>query len=124
LSALYARLAEWQSAARVGVVVVRRDGLESFVMTIDRIFIVFMASCGLILAGIVLLFPQSRDIGIPPYFWVLIPMAIFEAVAFARNRGAPGSVIAMETRLIGFVIAIVLMLVIPYLAGQPMLQII
>jgi hypothetical protein len=93
-------------------------------MTIDRIFIVFMTSCGLILTGLVLLFPQSRNLGIPPYFWVLIPMAIFEAVAFARNRGAPGSVIAMETRLIGFVIAIALMLLIPYLAGQPMLQII
>jgi hypothetical protein len=93
-------------------------------MTIDRIFIVFMALCGLILAGLVLLFPHSRDIGIPPYFWVLIPMAIFEVAAFARSRGAPGSVIAMETRLIGFVIAIALLLLIPYLAGQPMLQII
>ena len=93
-------------------------------MTIDRIFIVFMALCGLILAGLVLLFPQSRDIGISPYFWVLIPMAIFEVAAFARNRGAPGSVIGMETRLIGFVIAIALLLLIPYLAGQPMLQII
>ena len=92
-------------------------------MTIDRIFIVFMALCGLILAGLVLLFPHSRDIGIPPYFWVLIPMAIFEVAAFARSRGAPGSVIAMETRLIGFVIAIALMLVIPYLAGQPITRI-
>jgi hypothetical protein len=91
-------------------------------MTIDRIFMIFMASCGLILAGLVLLFPQSRDIGIPPYFWVLIPMAIFEVAAFARTRG--GSAIAMETRLIGFVIAIALLLLIPYLAGQPMLQII
>jgi hypothetical protein len=93
-------------------------------MTIDRIFIVFMTSCGLILAGLVMVFPQSRTFGVPPYFWVLIPMAIFEAIAFARNRGAPGSVIAMETRLIGFVIAVALLLVIPYLAGQPMLQII
>jgi hypothetical protein len=93
-------------------------------MTIDRIFIVFMTLCGLILAGLVLLFPQSRDVGIPPYFWVLIPMAIFEAVSFARSRGAPGSVIAMETRLIGLVIAIALLLLVPYLAGQPMLQII
>ena len=93
-------------------------------MTVDRIFIAFMTLCGLILAGHVLLFPQSRDFGIPPYFWVLIPMAVFEALTFARNRGAPGSVIAMETRLIGFVIAIALLLVIPYLAGQPMLQII
>ena len=93
-------------------------------MTIDRIFIVFMASCGLILAGIVMVFPQSQAFGVPPYFWVLMPMAIFEAIAFARNRGVPGSVIAMETRLIGFVIAIALLLLIPYLAGQPMLQII
>jgi hypothetical protein len=93
-------------------------------MTIDRMFIVFMTLWGLILAGLVMVFPQSRAFGIPPYFWVLIPMAIFEGIAFARNRGAPGPVIAMETRLIGFVIAIALLLVIPYLAGQPMLQII
>jgi hypothetical protein len=93
-------------------------------MTIARIFIVFMTSCGLILAGVVMVFPQSRAFGVPPYFWVLIPMAIFEAIAFARNRGAPGSVIAMETRLIGFVIAVALLLVIPYLVGQPMLQLI
>jgi hypothetical protein len=93
-------------------------------VTVDRIFIVFMTSCGLILAGLVLLFPRSRDLGVPPYFWVLIPMVIFEAAAFARARGARGSVIAMETRLIGFVIAIALMLVIPYLAGQPMIQLI
>ena len=82
-------------------------------MTIDRIFIVFMTLCGLILASLVMVFPQSRAFGIPPYFWVLIPMAIFEAIAFARNRGAPGPVIAMETRLIGFAVAIALMLLIP-----------
>ena len=89
-------------------------------MTIDRIFIVFMTACGLIIAGLVMFFPRSTDFFIPPYFWALIPMAIFEAIAFARNRGAPGPVIAMETRLIGFAVAIALMLVIPYLAGQPM----
>jgi hypothetical protein len=83
-----------------------------------------MTLCGLILAGLVLLFPRSRDFGIPPYFWVLIAMVLFEGIAFARNRGAPGTVIAVETRLIGFVIAIALLLVIPYLAGQPMLQLI
>ena len=67
-------------------------------------------------------FPESREFRIPPYFWVLIPMAIFGRIDLARNRGAPGSVIAMETRLIGFVIAIALMLVIPYLAGQPLVR--
>ncbi len=44
-------------------------------------------------------------------------MAIFEGIAFARNQGAPGTVIAMESRVIGFAVAITLMLVIPYLAG-------
>ena len=92
-------------------------------MTIDRLFIAFMTACGLIIAGLVMFFPQSQNFGIPPYFWVLIPMAIFEGVAFARNRGAPGPVITMETRLIGFVVAIALMLVIPYLAGQPLTRI-
>ena len=49
-------------------------------------------------------------------------MAIFEGVAFACNRGAPGTVITMESRMIGFVIAIALMLVIPYLAGLPLVR--
>ena len=89
-------------------------------MTIDRIFIALMTLCGLICAGLVMFFPRSRDFFIPPYFWVLVPMAVFEAIAFSHNRGAPGPVITMETRLIGFVVAIALMLVIPYLAGQPL----
>jgi hypothetical protein len=93
-------------------------------MTIDRIFIAFMMLCGLAAAGVLLLFPESKSFVVPPYFWVLIPMAIFEAIAFARTRGAPGSVITMWTRLIGFVIAIVLMMAIPYLMGQTAVQLI
>ena len=89
-------------------------------MTIDRLFIAFMTVCGLATAGILVFFPQSREFGIAPYFWVLIAMAIFEGVAFACNRGAPGTVITMGSRMIGFVIAIALMLVIPYLAGVPL----
>ena len=60
-------------------------------MTIDRLFIAFMTVCGLATAGILVFFPQSREFGIAPYFWVLIAMAIFEGVAFACNRGAPGT---------------------------------
>jgi hypothetical protein len=88
-------------------------------MLIDRIFLTFMIVCGLLAGGVLLFFPESRESRVPPYFWVLIPMAIFEAVAFVRGHGAPGTVITVWSRLIGFVIAIVLMLTIPYLAGQP-----
>jgi hypothetical protein len=89
-------------------------------MTIDRLFIAFMAVCGLATAAILVFFPQSREFAIAPYFWVLIAMAIFEGVAFACNRGAPGTIIAMESRVIGFMVAIALMLAIPYLAGVPL----
>jgi hypothetical protein len=89
-------------------------------MTIDRLFIAFMTLCGLATAGILVFFPQSREFRVAPYFWVLIAMAIFEGIAFARGQGAPGTVIAMESRVVGFVVAIALMLVIPYLAGLPL----
>ena len=55
----------------------------------------------------------------PPYFWVLLAMALFELAAYARGRGAPGTMVAIEMRLLGFVLAIVLMVVIPILAGSP-----
>ena len=67
-------------------------------MTIDRLFIAFMTVCGLATAGILVFFPRSREFGIAPYFWVLIAMAIFEGVAFACNRGAPGTIRRRSTR--------------------------
>jgi hypothetical protein len=79
-----------------------------------------MTVCGLLTAGVLVLVPQSREFRIAPYFWILIAMVLFEGIAFARNRGAPGTVITMESRMIGFVVAIALMLVIPYVAGVPL----
>jgi hypothetical protein len=91
-------------------------------MTIDRLFIAFMTVCGLVTAGVLVLVPQSREFRIAPYFWILIAMVLFEGIAFARDRGAPGTVITMESRVIGFVVAIALMLVIPYVAGVPLVR--
>ena len=39
-----------------------------------------------------------------------------------RRNGAPGTVITMESRVIGFVIAIALMLLVPYAAGLPLVR--
>jgi hypothetical protein len=50
---------------------------------------------------------------------VLIATALFELVAFARGRGAAGTVVAMEARLCGFALAIVLMVAIPIVTGSP-----
>ncbi len=78
-----------------------------------------MAVIGVAVGIILVAAPESRNFKLSPYFWVLIAMAIFELVAFARGRGAPGTVLAVEARLLGFVLAIVLMVVIPILAGSP-----
>ena len=86
---------------------------------INRIFLGFMIAAGLV-AGLVLVArPELRDFRISPYFWILIAMALFEFAAFARGRGAPGTTIAMEIRLLGFVLAVVLMVAIPVVAGSP-----
>ena len=84
-------------------------------MSIDRIFIVFAVALGLIVATVVVFVPASRDIGLSPYFWVLIAMGLFEMAAYSRGGGAP--VITVQTRLVGFGIALALTFLIPMWAG-------
>lgn len=86
-------------------------------MTVDRVFIGFMIVVGIAVGVIVALRPEVREFRVSPYFWVLIAMVLFEVLNFARGRGAPGTTIAMEARILGFVLAIVLMVVIPTLVG-------
>src|SRR3977135_4733353 len=88
-------------------------------MTINHIFLAFMALVGAATGIILVVAPQSRDFRVSPYFWVLIAMAIFELAAFVRGRSAPGTVVAMEARLCGFVLALVLMVGTPILSGSP-----
>ena len=85
---------------------------------INRIFLGFMIMAGLA-AGLVLVArPDLRDFRVSPYFWILIAMALFELAAFARGRGAPGTMIAIEIPLLGFVLGVVLMVAIPIFAGS------
>ena len=86
---------------------------------INRIFLGFMIVAGLAAGAALVARPELREFRISPYFWILIAMALFEFAAFARGRGAPGTMIAMEIRLLGFVLAVVLMVAIPVVAGSP-----
>ena len=88
-------------------------------MTINRIFLAFMGLVGAAVGIILVLVPESRDFWVPPYFWGLIVMAVFEFVAFARRGGAPGTVVTMDARLGGFLLAVVLMVAIPMVSGSP-----
>jgi len=86
---------------------------------INRFFLGFMIVAGLAAGALLVAKPELRDFRISPYFWLLIAMALFEFAAFARGRGAPGTTIAMEIRLLGFVLAVVLMVAVPVIAGSP-----
>ena len=88
-------------------------------MTINHLFLGCMVALGIAIGAVLVVKPELRDLGVPPYFWVLIAMALFELAAFARGRGAPSTTIAMEMRLLGFVLAVVLMVAIPIVAGLP-----
>jgi hypothetical protein len=90
------------------------------VTNINRIFFVFAFLIGIAAGGIIVLVPQSRTIGLPPYFWVLIAFALFEGVAHFRRGAAAGPPISMPTRLIGFAVALALMVFIPMAAGIEM----
>jgi hypothetical protein len=88
-------------------------------MDISRIFIAYAVVVGLIVGGVIVAYPQSRDFTIAPYFWVLIAFGVFELAAFARAKTS-GPPITAQTRIIGFVISIALMIVIPVAAGMPL----
>jgi hypothetical protein len=86
-------------------------------MSIDRILVGWMVVVGIAVGAILVVLPQAREFRIPPYFWVLAAVGLFDLATFARGRGAPGTMAGMDARLLGFVIAIVLMVGIPMLFG-------
>jgi hypothetical protein len=88
-------------------------------VTIDHVFIAFMGAVGIAAGAILIAAPEAAELRVPPYFWVLIAMAAFELVVFSIWRGVPGRMVSNGARLLGFVLATVIMVVLPTLAGSP-----
>jgi hypothetical protein len=88
-------------------------------MTTDHIFLGFMGAVGIAAGAILIAVPAAQDFSVSPYFWVLIAMAAFEIALFAVFRGVPGRMVSSGARLLGFVLATVIMVVMPILAGSP-----
>jgi len=89
-------------------------------VSIDRIFIVFAAAVGIVIGMVLVVEPQSQSAAIPPYFWIFIAFALFEIAAIYLRHAGWGPPIAMRTRLIGFVLALALMIGVPLAAGVPL----
>ncbi len=88
-------------------------------MILDRIFFGYMALAGIALGALLVAAPQVQNFWIKPYFWILIAVAVFDGGSYLYGRNAPGTMIGMPARLLGFVIGILLMVSIPTLAGAP-----
>jgi uncharacterized membrane protein len=88
-------------------------------MTLNRIFFGYMAIVGAAAGAILVAVPQAQDFVIKPYFWILVAVGLFDGVAYFLGYAASATMLTMNTRLIGFGIGIVSMVVIPMLAGAP-----
>ena len=87
-------------------------------MSIDRVFFLYSAVLGVAVGAVLLSVPESRTLSLGPYFWVLIGIALFEAIAvYLRGGLANGPPMTMQTRMIGFVIAVAPMLFVRLTAG-------
>ena len=88
-------------------------------MTVDRIFFVYMVLVGIATGAILVAAPQAQNFVIKPYFWILIAVGLFDGGIYLLGRTAPGRMLTMGARLAGFVFGIVMMVVIPSIAGAP-----
>ena len=80
-----------------------------------------MVLVGAAAGAILVVVPQAQNFAIKPYFWVLIAVGFFDVAIYLLGRTVSGPMLTMNARLTGFVIGIVLMVVIPTLAGAPVL---
>ena len=86
-------------------------------MALNKIFFVYMALAGAAAGAILVAAPHVQDFVIKPYFWVLIAVGLFDGGIYLFARSAPGTMLTMNARAIGFGIGIALMVAIPLLAG-------
>jgi hypothetical protein len=88
-------------------------------MTIDRIYFAYIALVGAAVGVTLVVAPHVQNFAIKPYFWILIAVGLFDGGVYLLGRKSPGAMLTMNARLAGFVIGIVVMVVIPTLAGAP-----
>ncbi|HWJ99297.1 MAG TPA: hypothetical protein VNR41_01170 [Xanthobacteraceae bacterium] len=88
-------------------------------MAVDRYFFIVIFVASVLIGGFLIARPETAEASIPPYLWLLGCMLIFEMIAFLRGRGAPGTMVGMSTRVIGFAIGMAIILAIVFFSGSP-----
>jgi len=88
-------------------------------MLVERYFFAMIIAVGIASGVFLVVKPEAGEASLPPYLWLFVCMLIFETIAFLRGRGAPGTMIGMSTRVIGFAIGMALMTAIVFFTGSP-----
>ncbi len=86
-------------------------------MSIRTIFFAYMVVVGLAAGAVIVAYPHVTEHWLKPYFWVLIAVGIFDVVLILIYRGVPTNTLAMDARLIGFIVGVALMAAIPTFSG-------
>lgn len=86
-------------------------------MTLDKIFYIYMAAIGLIVGTLLVQVPAVRDFWIPPFFWLLLAVGLFEVGNSFVRRGNRVLTLTNISRGIGFGIALALMVAVTLIAG-------
>lgn len=84
---------------------------------VDWIFFGYSLLVGLAAAALYILVPESRTFGVSPYFWLIVTIAIFEAVVMYLRGFEYGPPLQMKSRIAGFFIAVGIFLLLRTSAG-------
>ena len=84
---------------------------------ISRIFYAYMTIVGLAAGALLVVAPQTQKFVVPPFFWVLIAVALFELGTLVRRRAGPDAALNLNARMIGLVIGALVMLAVTMIAG-------
>ncbi len=88
-------------------------------MTLRKIFLGYMVLTGIAAGALLVAVPAVADFWLKPYFWILISVLVFDVGIYLWSRNAPSKMLAMDARILGFVVGAVLMFAIPTVAGSP-----
>lgn len=88
-------------------------------MPVDRYFFILIFVASVLIGVFLIAKPETAEASIPPYLWLLGVMLVFEMIAFLRGKGAPGTMIGMSTRVIGFAIGMAIIIAIVFFSGSP-----
>ncbi len=85
--------------------------------TIAKIFFGYMTLVGLACGGVLVMWPQSADTWIKPYFWILIAVGLYDALLYAVMGGQPVGLMSMNVRVAGWVYGLAVMVLVTLAAG-------